>query len=77
MYSQSLEDSLDDLLVSWEVIEFIPSLKLEERKEIVESRFKKKKGNSLYLLLQNLTELSIFLLEFWKLSFYHSGHIWV
>ena len=43
MYSQSLEDSLDDLLVSWEVIEFIPSLKLEERKEIVESRLKKKK----------------------------------
>ena len=43
MYSQSLEDSLDDLLVSWELIEFIPSLKLEERKEIVESRLKKKK----------------------------------
>ena len=29
MYSQGLEDGLDDLLVYWEVIEFIPSLKLE------------------------------------------------
>lgn len=38
MYNQGLEDGLDDLLVSWEVIEFIPSLKLEEGKEILESR---------------------------------------
>lgn len=40
MYSQGL-DGLDDLLESWEVKGFIPSLKLEEGKEEIESRFKK------------------------------------
>lgn len=77
MYSQDLDD-LDDLLVSGEVIQLISSLKLKGGMEVVEnSKVQKEEWNSSYLLLQNLTELTMILLKFWKLVIYDSGHNWI